>query len=115
MHKQWQRQKCYNELAYTLPYELRNLFIINNNVLANHAMTVVLTPDGSKENWPDSDRGDTLRDDFIAKLNEQAYDDGSNHWDWIAVGYGEYGPSIDGSNTKDQYSYDDSAIVMGEK
>lgn len=87
----------------SLPEELRNLFVTNSHVLANDATTIVLTPDGSKEFWPASDRGDTLRADFIAKLNEQAYSDNSNSWSWIEVSYGELGSCIEGTNVNDEY------------
>jgi hypothetical protein len=56
----------------------------------NSFWTVVLTPDGSKEGWPESEQGDALRDAFIAFLSTS--DTGC--WQWIEVGYGELGAQI---------------------
>ena len=47
-----------------------------------------VAPDGSKEGWPESDEGDVKREEFKKWLREQAYDDGSNHYDWAEFRYG---------------------------
>lgn len=82
------------EWVDSLPEDLKGLFIVNRNVLANSATTIVLTPDGSKEGWDASARGDSLRDQFIKLLRSFNYEDESNPFDWVEVSYGEYGTSI---------------------
>ena len=42
------------------------------------------------------------------------YSDGSNPWDWIEVGYGEYGQAILRGNNKNCYSDSEYAIEYGE-
>lgn len=45
--------------------------------------------DGSKEGWGDSDQGDQHRDEFIAWLESQRYEDQSSPYDWAEVQYGD--------------------------
>ena len=66
----------------------------------NKTRTIVLVPDGSKEGWPASDAGDGLRAAFIKRLEADQYDDGSSPWEWIEVGYGEYGQTVLRGNNK---------------
>lgn len=97
----------------TLPDDWQSLFAFVP-ALANGKTTVVLCPDGSKEGWNLSDTGDMLRQQFIDKMTESNYSDGSNPWDWIEVGYGEYGQSILRGNNKNCYSDSEYAIEYGE-
>lgn len=46
-------------------------------------------PDGSKEGWPESEKGDQERDSFIRWLRSCRYDDGSSPFDWVAIQYGD--------------------------
>jgi hypothetical protein len=73
--------------------DLRGLFTIVP-ALSNDKATIVLCPDGSKEGWETSNRGDDLRERFIAQLSEDDYEDGSSPWKWVEVGYGEYGQKV---------------------
>jgi len=50
-----------------------------------------MVPDGSKEGWKDSDDCDSLRQEFITQLRHSNYDGGSSPWDYVEVGYGEFG------------------------
>lgn len=77
-----------------LHIDLIKLFLIGP-VTINSYTTIVLVPDGSKEGWEQSDRGNELRESFIKELDE--------YWEWIEIGYGEFGPSVVKSNTKDCY------------
>lgn len=77
----------------------QKLFIFGDGI-ANEYYTIVLIPDGSKEGWPDSALGDSLREMFINKLKETIYDDGSSHWSWIEVGFGECGQQLLQGNNK---------------
>lgn len=55
----------------------------------NEWHTFLVGPDGSKEGWPESDVGDGKRDQFIAWLDGQRFDDGSSPFDWVEVQYGD--------------------------
>lgn len=61
--------------------------IINSS--SNHYASFFVSPDGSKEGWPESDRGDELRAAFVEWLREQYYEDGGTSIDWIEVQYGD--------------------------
>ncbi len=54
----------------------------------NGCESLFVAPDGSKEDWPESDTGDARRASFIAWLNSQRYDDGSSPYAWVEVQYG---------------------------
>jgi hypothetical protein len=49
----------------------------------NGYQSFLVAPDGSKENWADSDLGDERREAFVRWLNEHAYEDGSSSLHWI--------------------------------
>lgn len=51
--------------------------------------TFFIGPDGSKEGWEDSDAGDRRRDEFVAWLDTQRYDDHSTWLKWAVVQYGD--------------------------
>ena len=55
----------------------------------NGYMTFIVPPDGSKEGWPESDKGDDLREAFIEWLREQYYEDGGTSLSWAEVQYGD--------------------------
>jgi hypothetical protein len=44
-------------------------------------------PDGSKEGWDDSDKGDKRRNTFVTWLKKQAFEDGSTSLNWVEVQY----------------------------
>ena len=46
-------------------------------------------PDGSKEGWIDSDRGDGRRADFINYIYDQRFEDNSNALSYAEFYYGE--------------------------
>lgn len=85
-----------------LPDADRARFIVAAAVM-NHYQTIILPPDGSKERWKESDDGDRLRAAFIAMLKSLEYSDGSNAFDWIEIGYGEFGATIDQTNCVNRY------------
>lgn len=64
----------------------------------NQYTSFFIAPDGSKEKWPESDKYDKLRNQFIDYINSLAYGDGSNSIDYIAISYGEYGSKIIDTN-----------------
>lgn len=58
-------------------------------VAMNDFRSFFIPPDGSGEGWPDSDAGDSRRDEFVAWLEAQRYDDCSSSLKWVEVSYGE--------------------------
>jgi len=48
-----------------------------------------IPPDGSKEGWDDSIRGDNRRQRFLDWCEEQRYGDGSTSLDWVEVQFGD--------------------------
>lgn len=87
----------------TLETKYRSLFIYGFGI-CNGFHTIVMIPDGSKEGWNDSENCDEIRKQFVALLDSFAYKDESNPVNYIEVGFGEYGPSIIKSNTKNVFT-----------
>lgn len=81
--------------------------------VCNKKITFILAPDGSKEGWATSDAGDRLRDLFISRLKEDNYSDGSSRWEWIEVGYGEYGQAVLRGNCCNHFSDRPYQIEIG--
>jgi len=81
----------------------RELFV-HSGSWVNRNQSFALLPDGSKEGWSESDAGDALRDRVVARLEEDNYEDGSSPWDWVEVGFGEYGQKVLRGNCKNCYS-----------
>lgn len=65
--------------------------------------TIVLVPDGSKENWAWSDNFDVLRDRFVVRLSQSEY------WKWVEVGFGEYGQKVLCGNCENKFNDRDYA------
>ena len=59
----------------------------------NYYESFFIAPDGSKEGWDDSDRGDEAREDFINWADNQTGidDDDSLSFEWVEVSYDEEG------------------------
>lgn len=70
----------------------------------NEKQTIVLGPDGSKKGWDKAVIGKYLRDELIIQIEKLNYDDGSNPFDFIEVGYGEYGMKVLRGNCINQFS-----------
>ena len=71
--------------------------------LVNNTITIILVPSGSKKGWDADTDTKHLRNEFISILESLAYDDGSNPFSWVEVGYGEYGQKILRGNNLNQY------------
>jgi hypothetical protein len=54
----------------------------------NDYVSFFIPPDGSKEGWAASDENDQARDEFIAWLKLQVYEDGSGPIDWADIRFG---------------------------
>ena len=48
-----------------------------------------VAPDGSKEDWPESDAYDAKRKEFCGFIDSLAYEDGSSGVQFVDVGYDE--------------------------
>lgn len=48
-----------------------------------------IAPDGSKEGWDESNKGNAQRETFVKWINEQAYEDDSNSISFCEFFYGE--------------------------
>ncbi len=86
--------------------EDKELFLFGEPLM-NHYATVILTPDGSKEGWEESYRGDKLREEFITELKKEDCEDGSSSWAWVEIGYGEYGQKVLRGNNENRCSNKD--------
>ncbi|MCK4782163.1 MAG: hypothetical protein KAV87_00320 [Desulfobacteraceae bacterium] len=80
----------------------KGLFLFGDEKI-NGKTTVIMVPDGSKEGWTESDDGDKLRDEFVKELEKANYEDDSNPWDFVEVGFGEFGQKVLRGNCKNCY------------
>ena len=83
--------------------------VIEADFVINGYRTFIMIPDGSNEGWQESGIGDEYRDNFIARLAEDDYEDGSSPWAWVEVGFGEYGQKVLRGNNKNKYNDKDYA------
>jgi len=60
-----------------------------NNMSTNHYYSFVVFPDGSKEGWEESEKGDANRAAFKAWLEQQRFEDHSSPYAWVEVQYGD--------------------------
>lgn len=57
--------------------------------VTNGVRSFLVTPDGSKEGWPESDQGERSRATFLDWLDRQRWSDGSTPYEWVLIEYGE--------------------------
>ncbi len=57
--------------------------------VTNGESSFFIGPDGSKEGWAESDKGDQRREEFKAWLRTQVYEDGTSNLSWVEVFYGD--------------------------
>ena len=77
--------------------------------LVNSKETVFLAPCGSKKDWEEDKDIEGLRNLFIERLASFNYEDGSNPFDWVEVGYGEFGQKVLRGNCTNCYDDRDYA------
>lgn len=82
--------------------EARSLFVFVPSII-NEKTTIFLAPSGSKKGWPEDRVASKLRVQFIKQLKKFDYEDGSSPFDWVEVGYGEFGQKILRGNCKNRY------------
>lgn len=63
--------------------------------ITNQYITFFIGPDGSKEGWAESGKGDERRAEFFAYLKAFDYEDSANPFDAVEVSYGELGCHIE--------------------
>jgi len=101
---------CSDDKAMAIDEWIANLTIEDRALFCtcgswtNGYTTFILSPDGSKEGWDESKDGDTLRDRFVDRLFKDDYDDGSSPWDWVEVGFGEFGQAIIRGNCRNRFN-----------
>jgi len=93
----------------TLPDNEQSLFAFIPS-LHNQKQTLFMAPDGSKKGWPEAKRGQNLRDNLMKFLETFCYEDGSNPFSFVEVGYGEYGQNILCGNCTNLMNSDDYYI-----
>lgn len=96
------------EWVNTLSDEEQSLFAFVP-ALTNGKETAFLAPDGSKKGWGTSKQGEALRDKFIAKLEQMNNADDPGYFEWVEVGWGEYGQKLLRGNNSNLYSDDEYA------
>ena len=57
--------------------------------MTNGYCSFFIPPDGSKEGWGESDKGDMERAQFVEWLKAQSFEDGSSSLDWAEVQYAD--------------------------
>ena len=70
--------------------------VIRGGSWINSYKTFVVLPDGSKEGWEESEKGNAFRKAVIHRLEADCYSDGSSPWSWVEVSFGECGTHING-------------------
>lgn len=84
--------------------------------IVNQKTTVVYAPDGSKKGWGVANQSEQIRQQFKQFLDSFDYDDGSNPFDWVEIGYGEYGQAILDGNCFNMYNNNPYALdTINEK
>ncbi len=76
-----------------LSKEHQSLFVFVDSLI-NAKTTVFLAPCGSKKGWDVDEDIEVLRRKFIAILEGFKYEDDSSSFDWVEVGYGEFGQQV---------------------
>ena len=105
----WDKKRAHALQTWLQQHPDLGSLVIWGEPMTNGFQTLVCVPDGSKEGWAESDTGDGLRAALIQRLEADDYEDGSSPWDWIEVGFGEYGQSVLRGNCKNCYEAADAA------
>ena len=98
-----------SDFVDTLPKEYQRLFAFIPS-LVNDKTTIFMAPCGSKKGWPEDKDAQEVRDKLIDIIASLDYPDGSNPFNWIEVGFGEYGQKVLRGNCRNMYSDADYAV-----
>lgn len=80
----------------------QSLFVFVPGIV-NDKETVILAPCGSKKGWEEDKEIEYLRNSFIEYLETFNYEDGSNPFDYVEVGYGSFGQKVLRGNCTNRY------------
>lgn len=107
----WDKEKISTVKKWidTLPDDVQSLFAFVP-ALCNGKETIILAPCGSKKGWDEDKRLEEIRNQFIQLIETFNYEDGSNSFDWVEVGYGEYGQKVLRGNCVNCYNDNEYAI-----
>lgn len=94
------------EWVKTINPEFQPLFVLVPSIV-NGKQTIIMVPDGSKKGWDTAEQGRRLRDEFVKLLKSFDYEDGSNPFDFVEVGYGGFGQKILRGNCENVYGDDE--------
>jgi hypothetical protein len=97
----WDIEKLKIVLAKAVEIGCHTTPIVEGRI--NTVGTFVVTPDGSKEGWSDSDDGDAERAALIEFIGTLAYEDRSNAIEFVEISYGELGVAIKATNLRDRH------------
>jgi hypothetical protein len=89
-----------------LPEKHRRLFVQAGS-WCNNLTTFLLAPCGSNKDLEEDREAEKLRAKFIEKLCSFDYDDGSSPFDWVEVGFGEFGQKVLRGNCKNYYTQEE--------
>jgi len=101
--------KVVSDFVDGLPKEYQRLVAFIPS-LVNDKTTVFMAPCGSKKGWQEDKDAQKVRDELIAIISSLDYSDGSNPFDWVEVGFGEYGQKVLRGNCRNVYSDADYAV-----
>jgi len=72
----------------------------------NGYRTFFVPPDGSKEGWEDSNKGNDARDALVTYMKSVVYEDGSRPLAWFEAQYGEDDYNTKITRDSDEYMRD---------
>ena len=77
--------------AYKKAFEMFDWISPVSPAMINGFASFFIPPDGSKEDWPESDEEDKKRQKFLDWLEKQRNEDGSTSLDYVEVQYADEG------------------------
>ena len=86
-----------------LPVYERALFTFHDGLVNNEA-TLFVAPSGSKKGWEEDLELERIRNKLVELICSFDYEDGSNPFYFVEVGFGEYGQKILRGNCKNVYN-----------
>lgn len=86
----WNKEKI--PLAVELARKLGCQVLGPSIEVVNGYTSILICPDGNKEGWSDSAKGDERRYVFVKWLRSQVHEDGSGPFEWVELAFGADGP-----------------------
>lgn len=85
----WNEEKL--QEAHTKAIEIFKDIVPITPPAVNGYVSFLVAPDGGKEWWTHSDKGDAARDELVSWLDNQRYEDGGTSLRWVEVQFGDEG------------------------